>query len=434
MRDISFLTHYVLTGSFSPEILRESNLSYGFSRYYPPYFDWDHSHRVSRPINFSLVQRTPEDEAHWNYYSNIYNIFEGVLHLTESTAQNPKYRLVRPYSNLDYFTGDPNYSLELSGERASLGPWSHIIEARSEYHTSPSTDLHIEIPYYKRLSSSDLISQPQITYHAPLRNDPSRTHEVAIATLEMQRHLLNLGDPLTTLAYFSEHPDTLREKRWQVLFKAMIFQPELLLKEFKKTPTLPRLLSDFTWLNFESRMREEDYATSDFFARMHQLLEEFTQQAGQATKWPKDRIARKAFQRILVTQPVVSDLKSLILRDVIRTYRYEDFSHSSWQDMALFIEAVLYRDRNALEDIANFEADEENSVYGIYQYKRETLSRAIHGLDSTNRNSLMNHVINFFRSHETQLNWTLSTFSPGSGKENPLPYRITSYRWIFLAH
>jgi hypothetical protein len=419
VRDISFLTHYVLTGSFDKAILEK--ISNWGSSYY---FSQNHENRISRPISFQYLEEPPllpndPPWKAWSSYRTTHRMFgENFAFSNEDILKSPTARLHSIYGPGAY-VGDPNYSLEVSGARAELGPWSKIIESRNQFsYYVPQANLNIGIPFFKRLSSADILSQQQIKHQVPLKRNSTQTKEVSIAHLELQRQLLNLGSPLVTLAHFRENPDLLREKKWQILFKSLIFQPELLKKEFVKTPTLPKLLSDFCWLNFESRFKDEDYSASSFFLRMHQILEEFTLHVGKKP-WPENRIARQGLRQILSHLPKVSDPTNLIYRDIIRTYRYQKFEDRSftWQEAALLIEAVIYRDRNPLASDENFEAEEENAVFGLYQHKQEALKKYIKSLANDSRNSLMNHVVQNFRSTDQDRIWQESNYVSSASKD-----------------
>jgi hypothetical protein len=410
IRDVSFITHYILTGSFHSKILSGSGIRNALIS--KDYFLKNHNQRVSLPFGFYKVE--PYDKTAIITYDKSEYRFFGIQYSRTGTdlLEDPQYRLKQIYTGSTWFdtlyTGNPNFQLELNGERNQLGPWSKIIESREHYYQVASSD-KIEIPYYKRLSSPDIISSPQIKYLPSSDKKSSKnnyeTHEVAISTLEMQRQLLNLGSPSVTLAYFKEHPHYLQEKRWQVLFKALIFQPELLFIEHKKNPRFQKSLSEFLWKSYELRFKDDDYLAAGFFARMYQLAQEFAPETIQKEK--PIYSARQAFQAILgkLSQPI-SDTKNLIFRDLIRTYKHENFNHLSTEEIKIFIEAVIYRDRNALQSGESFETDEENGILGIYSRKLGSLVKKISNLTENERNLIFNQIISAYAdTQNTQMNW-----------------------------
>ena len=397
IRDITFLTHYILSSSYSSEILKKFDLNDQMTL---SYFKEYHSKRISKPINFSVEEprrpffsNTPKDKE---YYENNYDIFK----INEKVNYNYNnyfsvsntQEMVNMYDgDKDYMTGDPVLSLKIHGDRSCLDPWSSILESRHKYHVH-------DVPVYSHLSSRQIIS------HIPLRKSGD-LGQVSVETLEMERKLCNLGHPLVTLAYFIENSRDLQTKKWQILFKALIFQPNLLFEEFKNTLQLRSMLSNFTWNNFEERLSQKDYLTASFFARMHQLLEEFTDQAGRKEDFPKNRHARDAFQKILKNLEKISDVKNIVFRDLIRTFRFEDFENLDSEKLALFVEAVIYRNLNALEDSIYFEAEEEDAVYGIYQFKLNSLEKRVDSMEEDERNQFMNRIVRNFGYPNSSFTW-----------------------------
>jgi hypothetical protein len=383
-RDISFVTHYVLSGSFSKEILVkiESIVKPMRER-----FRREHGERVSRPIDFEVLKEEKEKNLQ-DHYKNSYKIFgKEFISISSEEAKN----LVE--LDKEVYTGNLLSSLKINTERSLLDPWSKIFEIAKLFFHPHYRKVSSSIPFYRRLSSREIISLPQVLQRIALRNNK----EVPVETLEMQRQLLNLGTPIVTLGYFQENAYLLREKRWQILFKSLMFQPGLLLEEFNKTKALPQLLSDFTWNNLQGHLHNQDYLTASFFARMHQLLEEFTIKAEMQDALPRERHARSAFFEILQGLNGASDTKNLVYRDLIRTFQFENFSKLHWNELALFVQAVIYRNLHSLENRENFQVDEESAVVGIYQLKLSELLQTIEVFGKEALNDFMNTIVKMVR-------------------------------------
>lgn len=413
IRDISFLTHFVLTGSFSSQVLRDSGLIetlFGIRSY----IYRSHEQRISFPISFYYVNEPPQrDQAQTGsqkkYHENGYKIFGKNLTLPVTYFDNPSiYHLIPLYTKYTLI-GDLSNSFEQKNERSSLEIWNEVIQSRKAYFSleSPKTNFPF-LQNHHEYNSSELLPIPQLSRRVPLLDQPSQIQQVPVAYLELQRQLFNLSSPLLALAYFKDHPNDLREKRWQELFKVLIFQPELLVEEFHKTQNFPILLSDFCWSNFEFQMKFKDYRTASFFLRMHHLLEEFSEKINQKQEWLPDRIAREGYKRILDHLSGISDLKFQLFRDVIRTYKYVDLRRESWENIALLIEAVIYRDRHFPQEYdLNVDLEEENAIYGVYQHKRNNLDSAIAALSDDQKNDLFNHVVHTFKSSDlSSFVWT----------------------------
>jgi hypothetical protein len=406
-RDIAFLTSYVLSGSFSSKILTATQLSNLVDqRMRNPYamphfltFSWiAHRERI-----WAGYQSEPPYRDELRFYDVQLSFLNQNPAIPKELFKDPQYRWVPMYGR--FANVDPHFALEVSAERPNLGPWSQILEARAHYPTPTGAEKGTA-PYYRRLHSLGIIAQPQERHRVPLKKDPTQAKEVAITTLELQRHLLNLGSPLATLGYFRENPMLLKEKRWQILFKALIFQPELLAQESKKTSHLPHLISDFCWKNYQSFTKNEDYLGALFFLRMHHLLEEIS-------PTPK-RSARKEMIKLVAHYPSITDARNIILRDVIRTFKNTPLDNASPEDLALLIQAVLYREQHALADSANVDTQEENDVYGLYQNKQASLSRALARRSPEERNQVFNHVFHSLHPLLGNYQWDCQPTSSGA--------------------
>lgn len=398
IRDISFLTHYVLVGSFAAEVLYNSGLNENlFGK--QSYIYRNHEQRISFPVSFYYVNEQEKSVDQKRYHENNYEIFGKSLVLPVRFFDNPATHHLIPLYSQYTLISDPNYALERGTDQSMLSFWNEIIQARKLYlslerlkDNSPfSLENHSNFPFVSTLS--------HLPHHVPFLAEPSYNRKIPITYLELQRQLLDLDSPAMTLAYFREHPEYLREKRWQALFKSIIFQPLPLIEEFRKDQTFPDLLSDFLWSNSEFQIQLQDYQTASFFLRMHHLLEEFTEKADWKREKTSMRCARESLKKIVSQLSGISNLKFELSRDVIRTFKYVDLRREPWEDLAFFIEAVIYRGRNLPQEYeVNFDAEEENAIYGVYQHKRNNLDSAIFALSQEQRNALFNHVIHAFRS------------------------------------
>ena len=404
-RDISFLTHWMLLGSFSSKTLK---LGAKFLLREDSYFQGDHSNRISKIFDFGLKDLDQTDlksrsnsKKELNCYYNCYLIFDHPYKLIETENKDDLLKMNKtenkddPLENL--YTGNPSLSLDLNGEHARIGPWLEKIECMEN---CPSSDNYFKmnLPYYRRMSSAEILSDME--YMIPLRKDLPKNTQIFIDNLEMQRDFLDLGSPIVTLGYFMDNPDLLQEKSWQLLFKRLISQPVLLLEELQKTFVLLETFSNFMWSNFEERLEKNDYLTAAFFARMHQLLEQLVTVSKKQLSLPKERRAADAFYKILCclsafSDSEYSDMKNILYRDVMKTFSFKDFKSLTWKDLSLFVAAAIYRDNHPITDIHNFESTEEYATSGIYMLNREGLIQAVKDLNLKDRDLFMESIFKF---------------------------------------
>jgi hypothetical protein len=237
-------------------------------------------------------------------------------------------------------------------------------------------------------------------------------------TLETYREVLNLHSDsiLSVLSFFKQNPNYLRQKDWQIAFKNLVFKPGFLIQEYKQTPRLPDILSDFCARNFKVSFDEDrDISTALFFLRVNELFAEFTR--GESLEKARVFIStRKAYQKILESLPPSEqerpEVKNLIFRDYIRTFLNSSFKVASpgfsARDLGWYLIAQYYRVRHPLQGADSYEPDEENAIEGFHSLKVEEIRNELVRLRAEKpdlANQIFNQFLRYFAPNESSRMW-----------------------------
>ena len=370
IRSVSFITHYFFHGTFS---------SSSINKLYKEHFN--ENTKKSDAISQGIGLRYEVSRYNLTSFRASYSIFGQCVTLMSGNPEEENIIGINTIAAIH-----PSHHLGVSCEKTKL----------------------------ENLANNQIELHPYQNGTIPLRQRNDENNEAIIfpnqekdnLNLETYRSLMYLSGNrdqqiLETIAFFNEHPDYLQQKKFQILFKQLVFEANLLAEQLDKSPRMVKVLAEFCKINF-NRFRKDDLSTASFILRINQGFQDHARAESRSVFLD----SRAKYTAILKDLPQdvsqKSEIKNVLYRDIAHSFLYNS-DPQSVEDATLLLTALIYRKLFPISKSSElFSLEEENEIDGILFRKIEPLRKLLS--NPTDAQNFLNSIV--YNLYPQKIDWS----------------------------